>query len=848
MKRTSLLPSLLTFCLMAGSVQAQRHVRTTAVETIRPAGSLEAAHQKQPDARPTAGGPHKTQRPSNMDLFRGGPPVNDDCSGAIQLIPGVTCVAITGNTQGATQSIPAITCNSFTGDANDDVWFSFVATATGHTVLVTGSPDFDAVVDVRSGACSGTNIGCADATVEGETEQVVLGGLTVGATYFIRVYDYYAGTAPTTTFTICVTGVAPAPPNDLCTNVTPQALAVGGSLTFNGTTSGATATLDAVPGSDMDDGIPKVWHAFTLSTCAVVTFNLCGTTPEFGQAYIVVTACPASTYTLGTFDFTTCSDGNITVTLPSLQAGTYYIPVGLFGATSTGPYTLNVSAAACVSGPANDDCPGATPLAVNSICSPITADVAGATQSVPAITCNTFLGNAGDDVWFSFVASAPALTIEVTGSANFDAVVDLREGACNGATIACADATVGGETEVINANGLTVGETYYVRVYDYGTAQPLTTTFTICVYLPGLPPANDLCASITPQPLPVGGSLTLTGTTVGATTTNDAVPGSPMDDGVPKVWHAFTLTECADVTVAYCGTNPAFDNVYIVVTDCPADGFTPGPYNDTDCADGNFTVLFPALPAGTYYLPVGQFDVGTTGSYTIDLSAVACAGPPSNDDCANAIPVPVNAPTDCPANAVTGNNSQAAITTDDPDCDSSTDGYQDVWYTFNSLANTEITIDLAPGTATDLFIELLDACGGNTIFCDIIAPPYVIPVTPNTQYTIRVFSNLEFGSGGQFTICVSGTFSTSIAGEQGTHLTLFPNPAEGWVNVWSEQAANGAELRIIDMSGRVVHGTSLNLAPNAHTTIQLPSNLASGSYTMQLIHDGRTRTAMLMKQ
>src|SRR5262245_42859153 len=66
--------------------------------------------------------------------------------------------------------------------------------------------------------------------------------------------------------------------------------------------------------------------------------------------------------------------------------------------------------------PANDDCFGAINLVVNSSCSPTTGDVAGATESMPALTCNNFTGTANDDVWYMFTANAPTAYIEVTGS------------------------------------------------------------------------------------------------------------------------------------------------------------------------------------------------------------------------------------------------------------------------------------------------------------------------------------------------------------------------------------------------------------------------------------------------
>ena len=107
---------------------------------------------------------------------------NDDCVDAISLAvsPTDTCVtSVSGTTVSATQSILAITCNGFTGNADDDVWYSFVATSTSHDITVTPGTLNDVVLDFRSGACDGTSIGCSDATFGGGTEIINAAGLTV---------------------------------------------------------------------------------------------------------------------------------------------------------------------------------------------------------------------------------------------------------------------------------------------------------------------------------------------------------------------------------------------------------------------------------------------------------------------------------------------------------------------------------------------------------------------------------------------------------------------------------------------------------------------------------------------
>ncbi len=144
--------------------------------------------------------------------------------------------------------------------------------------------------------------------------------------------------------------------------------------------------------------------------------------------------------------------------------------------------------------PVNDNCSGATTLTVNTSCTPTNGSTVGATQSIPAINCNGWTGNADDDVWYKFVAGNSSQTISVTGNGSFDAVVELLSGSCGSlSSITCSDNTYGGGTETIAATGLTIGNTYYIRVYDWYNGN--NGTFTVCVY--GNPAGNpgDDCAN-----------------------------------------------------------------------------------------------------------------------------------------------------------------------------------------------------------------------------------------------------------------------------------------------------------------------------------------------------------------
>jgi hypothetical protein len=114
------------------------------------------------------------------------------------------------NTIGATSSMDAVDCNGATSPTSMDVWFSFVCTSTEQSIGMVGFNAFDGVIELFSGSCGNlTSLGCADDTYPGaadESTSEVLDqtGLTVGSTYYFRIYDW-GETSATHDFAVCVT-------------------------------------------------------------------------------------------------------------------------------------------------------------------------------------------------------------------------------------------------------------------------------------------------------------------------------------------------------------------------------------------------------------------------------------------------------------------------------------------------------------------------------------------------------------------------------------------------------------------------------------------------------------------
>jgi len=133
-------------------------------------------------------------------------PANDNCSGAIALTvnSSTTCTVTTnGTSSGATAG--ATGC---AGNADDDVWYSFVATQASQTITVTPTTMTDVVVQAYSGTCAGlVSMGCVNGTTGAVAETGGFTNLVNGTTYYVRVHSFSQGEGQGT-FTICLTSPA----------------------------------------------------------------------------------------------------------------------------------------------------------------------------------------------------------------------------------------------------------------------------------------------------------------------------------------------------------------------------------------------------------------------------------------------------------------------------------------------------------------------------------------------------------------------------------------------------------------------------------------------------------------
>ncbi|MCP4441134.1 MAG: hypothetical protein GY810_19590 [Aureispira sp.] len=231
--------------------------------------------------------------------------------------------------------------------------------------------------------------------------------------------------------------------------------------------------------------------------------------------------------------------------------------------------------------------------------------------------------------FYTFVATDASMTIEVVGSSTIDPVIDLSEGACGSLTnVDCEDGTGTGGTEVMNATGLTVGNTYTIAVFDYWGGNDAAATFDICVYgtSGGGGGTGNNCTNAVP--LAIGGSDCATATDNSGSFGNGSSTDNPCSSfyNDHEYWYEITGTGVAiDIDLTSVGST--YQGTFVLDA-CPGSGPTciASETNGSSTTDYSFTT--PVLTNGaTYYIVVSTWaSVTGTPDFCISTSAVGGGG------------------------------------------------------------------------------------------------------------------------------------------------------------------------------------------------------------------------------
>ncbi len=332
------------------------------------------------------------------------------------------------------------------------------------------------------------------------------------------------------------------------------------SGTSGGANSGDPTGFDGTDGnvcSGSYSGGDDYIYSFT-GTGDALQLDLTGTGSWSGL--MVTEGCPTTGTCVGS---STSSSTSESLTTPALTVGVvYYIHISTWPSPqSIGQFCLNAESVSAPTPPVNDDCGSPTPLTVNSdlSCSIVSSStIALATASgEDETTCS---GTENDDVWFSFTATATSHEIEllnITGGTT-DLYHSVWSGTCGALTnLLCSDPNNS------TVSGLTIGDTYLLRVNSWTSTAGQTSVFDVCIGTLPPPPSNDACgnAIAVMSGSMISGSTASATNIEGLTACNGGTIGASCATGVNDgttdfgagVWFVYTSQSAESVTIEVDG-------------------------------------------------------------------------------------------------------------------------------------------------------------------------------------------------------------------------------------------------------------------------------------------------------
>ncbi|MBN8687449.1 MAG: PQQ-dependent sugar dehydrogenase [Chitinophagales bacterium] len=395
--------------------------------------------------------------------------------------------------------------------------------------------------------------------------------------------------------------------------------------------------------------------------------------------------------------------------------------------------TLLVSLNLFAQAPANNNCANFVLLTSSTTCNTQSGTIANATlDGTLNASC---AGTERADVWYRFVAKSPnpTITLTVTGANFVSPGMQLLSTNCNTGNLFCG-------TTSIAATGLTVNNTYYLRVYTTAASTPASNAgFDICITDPA--PANDLCSNAT-NLTPTASCGATTGQTLGFATATGS-PASPYGTTY-DVWYRFTTPATVNtVNIALSGIPGATDintsnNTYIEVFNANACGsVTEANSLGVSNANTGLTLLNAAASTQYYFrvfTRVNPTSNTSRWSYSICVSYLAA---PANNECAAAIAL-----TPGVTNTAGRVNNATASAGIPAGCASGTPD-DDVWYSFVATHNyANVTLgNNSVLSRSGMMVQLFSGtCGALTpVACGQDAL-YATGLTPGNTYYARVYS------------------------------------------------------------------------------------------------------------
>ncbi|WP_053991359.1 choice-of-anchor J domain-containing protein [Mangrovimonas sp. TPBH4] len=673
-------------------------------------------------------------------------PENDDCSGAIALTVNedLECTIVTnGTTLGATESAQE---DDVTGTPNTDVWFSFVATYPAHEIEISN------VENQGGGTSTSVDMGMAvyDATAgcealvfvdDSDPNNLILEGLDVGTTYYVRVYGWY-GTIQYNNFDICV-GTLPCLEGE-----------ASGTIVANCDNGEFSIEVEVTDQGDilhLSDGTT----AIDVTGSGTYTFG-----PYISGSEVDIDAIHTDEYCdfeVGSYDYTCPPDNDLPSTAIALT-----LDIG----TSCGDNTITEI-----------------------------SNVAATDSGVGTPSCGDYDGG---DLWYTIEAPAEGFILNVSNVSGLTSVAGaIYSGTPDDFTeLDCTEFSSGWPWEI---SGLTVGEIYYLKVYDYGNDEE--GTFNLCGYYITCTPAN-IAAAIVPD----------------------------CDNN--QFYIDVAVTEFGDLTSLSDGNQEQ-----TISESQPFYNF--GPY-----------------PNGTE-VTISAVHSNTDCNFELDSFNYSC--PPVNDECEGAVVINVDAGY-CDGINNNGDNTGATDSgLGEAECFDY--GENDVWFSFTvpeGTSSVNISTDFTGGTNVDTEIavysgdcgalveEDCDNDGGTEILSNGSSWNSFIEdfeVNVGETYFVRV-SGYNSSRVGTFCLEVSTneTLGINDFNEALNSITYFPNPVNDKLSIRSQH--NMETIIVVNMLGQEV----MKVAPNSVSSDVEMSQLQSGAYFVKVIINSKTEIIRIIKR
>lgn len=273
--------------------------------------------------------------------------------------------------------------------------------------------------------------------------------------------------------------------------------------------------------------------------------------------------------------------------------------------------------------PSNDECSNAASITVNPdyLCVNKTAGtLLDATASAGLLGSCSSGTNATDDVWFEFVATAVSHKLDLLNIAGnqTDLYHMVYDGGVGGSCPTITDvAMTCGSSNTSDLSGLTIGNTYIIRVFSETPSAGWNTTFNVCIGTAPAPPSNDDCANaeaISSLPFSAMYDASAATNNSGSIMTSGCID---MNDGV---WYTlngnggnYTLT-----------VTPTSWNAAISVYSGSCGSFTCVTDSNVGGTNGVEAVTFTSILNTTYYINIGAPTAEDLpeGVFNLDVTSV----------------------------------------------------------------------------------------------------------------------------------------------------------------------------------------------------------------------------------